>query len=83
MHFTPPGCADQAARCGSVAAGERRAAIDALLTQVGGVPHALKLLGAALHERGLLIQDYAADTDARLALVKGLLALLPARVRPI
>ena len=61
---------------------KRRAAVDVLLTQVGGVPQALKLLGAALHERGLLIQDYAADTDARLALVKGLIALLPGRVRP-
>ncbi len=61
---------------------KRRAAVDALLTQVGGIPQALKLLGAALHERGLLIQDYAPDTNARLALVKGLIALLPARVRP-
>ncbi len=61
---------------------KRRAAVDALLDQVGGIPQALMLLGAALHERGLLIQDYAADTNARLALVKGLLALLPARVRP-
>ena len=61
---------------------QRRAAVDALLDQVGGMDHALKLLGAALHERGLLIQDYPADMDARLALIEGLIALLPARVRP-
>ena len=60
----------------------RRAAIDALLTQAGGMTHALELLGASLHERGVLIQDFPEDTDARLALIKGLLALLPARVRP-
>ncbi|MBE2268007.1 MAG: hypothetical protein IAE80_07220 [Anaerolinea sp.] len=39
-------------------------------------------LGAALHERGLMIADYPGDTNARLAFVKGMLALLPSRSRP-
>ncbi len=60
----------------------RRDAIDALLAQVTAMPKALKLLGAALHERGLLIYDFPADTNARLAIIMGLIALLPARVRP-
>ena len=46
------------------------------------MPQALRLLGAALHERGLMIHDFPADTDARLALIRGLMALLPAHARP-
>lgn len=39
-------------------------------------------LGAALHDRGLMIADYPGDTSARLAFIKGMIALLPTRVRP-
>ena len=39
-------------------------------------------LGAALHDRGLMIADYPGDTAARLAFIKGMLALLPTSVRP-
>ncbi len=60
----------------------RRAQVEALLAPGLEMPQALKLLGAALHERGLMIHDFPADTEARLALVRGLLALLPAHARP-
>lgn len=60
----------------------RRAQVEALLARGLELPQALKLLGAALHERGLMIHDFPADTEARLALVRGLLALLPAHARP-
>jgi len=39
-------------------------------------------LGAALHERGLMVADYPGDTSARLGFIKGMMALLPANVRP-
>ena len=54
----------------------------ALLTRGIDMPQALRLLGAALHERGLMIHDFPADTEARLALIRGLMALLPAHARP-
>ncbi|MBC7869964.1 MAG: hypothetical protein H7Y09_03935, partial [Chitinophagaceae bacterium] len=41
----------------------------------------LKLLGAALDERGLLIYGFSPDSEARLDLVQGLMMLLPASAR--
>src|SRR5664279_4813986 len=61
---------------------QRRAQVEALLGP-GGIEmtQALRLLGAALHERGLMIHDFPADTEARLALIRRLMALLPAQAR--
>jgi hypothetical protein len=59
----------------------RRAQVEALLARGLDMPRALLLLGAALHERGLMIHDFPADTEARLSVVRGLMALLPARAR--
>lgn len=59
----------------------RRAQVEALLARGLDMPKALLLLGAALHERGLMIHDFPADTEARLSVVRGLMALLPARAR--
>jgi hypothetical protein len=39
-------------------------------------------LGAALHERALMIADFPGDTNARLNFIRGMLALLPASTRP-
>ncbi len=61
---------------------QRRAQVDALLSRGIDIPQALRLLGAALHERGLMIHDFAVDTDARLSVIRGLMALLPAHARP-
>ncbi len=61
---------------------QRRAQIDTLLAFGIDMPQALRLLGAALHERGLMIYDFPADTDARLAMIQGFMALLPAPARP-
>ncbi|HVU10738.1 MAG TPA: hypothetical protein VHD90_05645 [Phototrophicaceae bacterium] len=61
---------------------QRRAQVDALLAHGIDMPQALRLLGAALHERGLMIHDFPVDTNARVAVIKGLLALLPAHARP-
>ncbi|MFN8450161.1 MAG: hypothetical protein U0521_16645 [Anaerolineae bacterium] len=66
-HWTPP---------------QRRAQVEALLARGMDMNQALRLLGAALHERGLMIHDFPADTDSRLSVVQGLMALLPARSRP-
>jgi len=41
----------------------------------------LKMLGAALDERGLLIYGFSSDAEARLDLVQGLMMLLPAPAR--
>lgn len=49
---------------------------------VGGeFEHALRLLGAALDDRHLLISGFPEETHARIALVQGLMALLPAQAR--
>lgn len=62
---------------------ERRACVDALLdNDPAQMPRALALLGAALHERGLLLYDFPGDSEARGRLTQGLMALLPARARP-
>lgn len=61
---------------------QRRAQVEALLAKGIDVPQAIRLLGAALHERGLMIHDYPADTDDRLSVIRGLMALLPAQARP-
>lgn len=61
---------------------QRRAQVDGLLATGIDMPQALRLLGAALHERGLMIYDFPLDTDARLAFVRGMMALLPAHSRP-
>ena len=42
--------------------------------------HVLTLLGAFVHERGLVIVDYPPDFHKRLALIAGLQALLPGRL---
>lgn len=63
-------------------AAQRGAQVDALLASGIDIPRALHLLGAALHERGLVIHDFPGDTQVRLALVQGLMALLPAHSRP-
>ena len=47
----------------------------------GHIEPVLRLLGAALDERGLLIITTDKNTKARLALVQGLMALLPASYR--
>jgi hypothetical protein len=62
---------------------DRRASLDDLLNHDPALmPRALALLGAALHERGLLIYGFPGDAEARVRLVQGLMALLPAHVRP-
>lgn len=63
-------------------AAQRRAQVDGMLARGIDIPHALRLLGAALNERGLMIHDFPADTEARLAVIRGLLALLPSLSRP-
>ena len=60
---------------------KRRAQVEKLLNQYGDMRRMLHLLGAALHERGLMIHDFAPDTTERLALVRGLMALVPAPLR--
>lgn len=47
----------------------------------GEIDAVLALLGAALHERRLLITHFTGETRARVALVQGLMALLPAQAR--
>ena len=62
---------------------DRRASLDELIDHDPALlPRALSLLGAALHERGLMIYGFSGDTEARVRLVQGLMALLPAQVRP-
>ena|GEM_PF-344068 len=61
---------------------QRLARVEALLAAGVDMPQALRLLGAALQERGLMIYDFPDDTDARLAIIQGLMALLPAHARP-
>jgi hypothetical protein len=53
----------------------------ALLRDVGSIEHALRLLGAALSESHLLIDGYPSEIHARVALVQGLMTLLPAQAR--
>ena len=50
---------------------QRRAQVEALLGRGLDMPQALRLLGAALHERGLMIHDFPPDTDARLTIIEG------------
>ena len=47
----------------------------------GNIERVLRMLGALLDERRLLIQDCEVDTRARIALLQGLMALLPAPAR--
>jgi hypothetical protein len=47
----------------------------------GNLDRVLRLLGAALDDRHLLIVGYDGDADVRMALVQGLMALLPASAR--
>lgn len=62
---------------------ERRVeVVRTLLRDVGSLDHALRLLAAALSETQLLITGYPSEMRARVALVEGLLALLPALARP-
>jgi hypothetical protein len=60
----------------------RQLALSQLSSQVGDIKSILALLGAALHERGLLIRGYTPELDARLDLVQSLMMLLPQIVRP-
>lgn len=48
----------------------------------GDFTRVLQILNAALHDRGVIIYGYDGDTFARVRIVEGLLALLPARLRP-
>ena len=43
----------------------------------------LQLLAAALDERGLLLEGQARNTRSRIAVVQGLMAMLPASARPL
>lgn len=62
---------------------ERRTCIDALIdNDPAQMPRAFALLGVSLHERGLLIYGFPGDAEARVRLIQGLMALLPAQVRP-
>ena len=61
---------------------QRRAQVEALLGRGLDMPQAVRLLGASLHERGLMIHDFPPDTEARLTVMRGLMALLPAQARP-
>ena len=61
---------------------QRSEAVGTLLATGIDMPQAIRLLGAALHERGLMIYDFPANNDARLAMVQGFMALLPAPARP-
>lgn len=63
---------------------ERAARFQALLNDYaqGEFSLVLSLLGAALDERRLLLRGFTGDWRARVALVQGLLALLPAIARP-
>ena len=62
---------------------ERRASLDSLIeNDPAQMQRALSLLSAALHEQGLLIYGYPPDAEARVRLVQGLMALLPASLRP-
>lgn len=62
---------------------DRRASLDQLIeNDSANMPQAFALLGAALHERGLMIYGYPGDAEARVGLVQGLMALLPAQTRP-
>ena len=47
----------------------------------GNIERVLRMLGALLDERRLMIQDCEVDTRARIALLQGLMALLPAPAR--
>lgn len=60
---------------------QRTAAVGALLSSGITMPQAIRLLGAALHERGLMIYDFPENNEARLAMVQGFMALLPAPAR--
>jgi hypothetical protein len=61
---------------------QRRTQVEALLAAGVDMAQALRLLGAALHERGLMIYDFPGGTEARLAVIQGMMALLPAHARP-
>lgn len=62
---------------------ERTACFRALLDLCGGrITAALALLGAAIDTRGLLIYGFDGDVHARVRLVQGIMALLPAAARP-
>ncbi len=62
---------------------ERSAYFQGLLAACGGqMTTALALLGAAIDERGLLIRGFDADSQARVRLVQGIMALLPVAARP-
>ena len=64
--------------------GARRASLQALLQeQDGELAPLLQLLAAALDERGLLLEGRARSTRSRIALIQGLMALLPANARSL
>ena len=62
----------------------RRASLQALLQEHDGeLAPLLQLLAAALDERRLLLEGQARNTRSRIAVVQGLMALLPASARPL
>lgn len=63
--------------------GARAAALDVALRAFGGdFERVLELLGTALHDRGAIIYGYDDDSELRVRLIQGLMALLPATLRP-
>lgn len=62
----------------------RRNSLHALLqAQDGELASLLQMLAAALDTRGLLLEGPGRNTRSRMALVQGLMALLPANARPL
>lgn len=61
---------------------DRIAAFEALLHEAGGFERVLRLLAAALNERGVILYGYPEDSARRVRFVQGLMALLPASLRP-
>ncbi|NDJ59836.1 MAG: hypothetical protein GYB67_01855 [Chloroflexi bacterium] len=78
-HIAPP----EPPRLAAWTPAERRAQFETLLTTYAGgdITRVWRLLSAALHERGLMLYNYPAEAGARLALVEGLMSLLPASTR--
>ncbi len=53
-----------------------------LLDEYGDFDALLRVLAAALHERGLLVRGFPADLNARLNFVQSIMMLLPSPARP-
>lgn len=65
----------------------RPASVGTALTELvnaagGDFSKVIRLLNAALHDRGVIIYGYEGDAFARVRVIEGVLALLPTRLRP-